>query len=225
MRKVWTDVDQYIEAHVLHHDPVLADALAAADRAGLPEIAVSAAQGRQLELLARLARARRILEIGTLGGYSTICLARGLPEDGYLLTLEIDSSHAAVARSNLERAQLSARVEVRVGRALETLPFIESERLGPFDVVFIDADKDNNPQYLEWAIRLGRPGTLIIVDNVVRDGRVLDAQSTDGAIRGTRRTYDLLGSHPQLDATVVQTVGSKGYDGFAMALVRAKAPT
>ena len=223
MHKLWTDVDDYIEQHVLHHDAILTDALAAADRAGLPEIAVSAPQGRQLELLARLAGARRILEIGTLGGYSTICLARALPEDGYLLSLEIDATHAEVARANLERARLSARVEVRVGRALETLPFIESERLGPFDVVFIDADKQNNPQYVEWAIRLGRPGTLVIVDNVVREGRILDAGSTDAAVRGTRRTYDLLGSHPRLRATVVQTVGSKGHDGFALALVRAQA--
>ena len=220
MTTEWTDVDRYIEERVLPRDPVLLEVLAATERAGLPSIAVSPAQGRQLELLARLAGAKRILEIGTLGGYSTICLARALPPDGYLLSLEIDAHHAQVARANVELAALAAHVEVRVGRALETLPFVEAERLGPFDVVFIDADKDNNPHYLEWAVKLGRPGSLVIVDNVVRNGRVLDAASEDAAIRGTRRTYELLGSHPSLDATVVQTVGSKGYDGFAMALVR-----
>ena len=216
----WTDVDRYIEERVLPRDPVLLEVLAATERAGLPSIAVSPAQGRQLELLARLAGATRILEIGTLGGYSTICLARALPTSGYLLSLEIDTHHAEVARANVGFAALAAQVEVRVGRALETLPFIEAERLGPFDMVFIDADKDNNPNYLEWAVKLGRPGTLIIVDNVVRKGKVLDATSEDAAIRGTRRTYEVLGSHPMLDATIVQTVGSKGYDGFAMALVR-----
>ena len=220
MTTEWTDVDRYIEERVLPHDPVLVEVLAATQRAGLPAIEVSPAQGRQLELLARLAGAKRILEIGTLGGYSTICLARALPPDGYLLSLEIDPRNAEVARANVERAALAARVEVRVGRALETLPFVEAERLGPFDVVFIDADKDNSPRYVEWAVKLGRPGSLIIVDNVVRNGKVLDATSEDAMIRGTRRTYDLLGSHPALDATVVQTVGSKGYDGFAMALVR-----
>ena len=220
MTTEWTNVDRYIEERVLPHDPVLVEVLAATQRAGLPAIEVSPAQGRQLELLARLAGAKRILEIGTLGGYSTICLARALPPDGYLLSLEIDPRNAEVARANVERAALAARVEVRVGRALETLPFVEAERLGPFDVVFIDADKDNSPRYVEWAVKLGRPGSLIIVDNVVRNGRVLDATSEDAMIRGTRRTYDLLGSHPALDATVVQTVGSKGYDGFAMALVR-----
>ncbi len=220
MRTQWTEVDRYIEERVLPRDPVLVEVRAATERAGLPSIAVSPAQGRQLELLARLAGARRILEIGTLGGYSTICLARALPEDGYLLSLEIDSHHAEVARANVALAALAAQVEVRVGRALETLPFVEAERLGPFDVVFIDADKDNNPQYLEWAVKLARPGALVIVDNVVRGGKVLDAASTDAVIRSTRRTYELLGSHPALDATIVQTVGSKGYDGFAMALVR-----
>jgi predicted O-methyltransferase YrrM len=219
----WTEVDRYIEERVLPSDPVLLEVLAATARAGLPAIEVSPAQGRQLELLARLAGAKRILEIGTLGGYSTICLARALPPNGYLLSLEINARNAEVARANVELAALAARVEVRVGRALETLPFIEAERLGPFDVAFIDADKDNNPQYIEWAVRLGRPGSLIIVDNVVRDGRVLDATSQDAIIRGTRRTYELLGSHLLLDATVVQTVGAKGYDGFAMALVRAAA--
>ena len=168
-------------------------------------------------------RGWRILEIGTLGGYSTIWLARALPQDGYLLSLEIDPRHAEVARANLARAALAARVEVRVGRALETLPFIEAERLGPFDVVFIDADKENNPQYLEWAVKLARPGALLIIDNVVRDGKVLDPSGKDAATRGTRRTYEVLGTHPLLDATIVQTVGRKGYDGFALALVRAAA--
>jgi len=220
MEDLWTRVDRYIEQCVLPRDPVLEQALADTAAATMPAIAVSPAQGKQLELLARLVKAVKILEIGTLGGYSTICLARALPRDGRLVTLEVDARHAEVARRNIARAGLGARVDVRVGAALETLPGLEAERAGPFDLVFIDADKANNPLYIDWAVKLGRPGTLILLDNVVRDGAVLDGESRDAAIRGTRRAYELLGSHPRLDSTVIQTVGCKGYDGFAMALIR-----
>jgi predicted O-methyltransferase YrrM len=224
MNSKWLEVDSYIEQRVLGPDPVLDAALAAAAAAGLPRIAVSAAQGKQLELLARLAGAKRILEVGTLGGYSAICLARALPADGYLLTLEIDPRHAEVARQTIDSARLPARIEIRLGPALETLAGLSPDVVAPFDVVFIDADKRHNPQYLEWAVKLGRPGTLIVVDNVVRDGEMLLESSRDADVRGIRRTYELLGSHPRIDATIIQTVGSKGYDGFALALVKAEAP-
>jgi predicted O-methyltransferase YrrM len=220
MEDLWTRVDRYIETSVLARDPGLEQALADTAAAKMPAIAVSPAQGKQLELLARLAKAVKILEIGTLGGYSTICLARALPREGRLVTLEVDAQHATVARRNIARAGLAARVDIRVGAALETLPRLEADGAGPFDVVFIDADKANNPLYIDWAVKLGRPGTLILVDNVVRDGAVLDGDSKDAAIRGTRRAYEVLGSHPLLDSTVIQTVGCKGYDGFAMALIR-----
>jgi len=216
---LWTRVDRYIEERLVPPDPVLAAASAASGAAGLPAIAVSATQGKMLHLLARLTRAKRILEVGTLGGYSAIWLARALPLGGRLVTLEMDPRHADVARANLACAGLDAVVEVRVGAALETLPVLERERSPPFDLVFIDADKENNPAYIEWAIRLGRPGTLIIVDNVVRDGSVLNAESRDADVRGTRRAYELVGTHPRLAATAIQTVGVKGHDGFLMALV------
>jgi predicted O-methyltransferase YrrM len=218
---LWTRVDGYIERHLVPHDAAIAAAIAASSAAGLPAIAVSAAQGKLLYLLARLAQATRILEIGTLGGCSAIWLARALAPGGKLITLEVDPLHAEVARGNLARAGLGPFVEVRVGAALETLPALERERAGPFDLVFIDADKASNPAYIEWAVRLGRPGTLIVVDNVVRDGTILDGASTDAAVRGTRRAYELVGSHPRLAATAIQTVGVKGHDGFLMALVTA----
>lgn len=218
-QELWTRIDGYIEERLVPHDPALAAAVAASAAAALPAIAVSAAQGKMLHLLARLAHARRILEVGTLGGYSAIWLARALAPGGRLVTLEVDPRHAEVARGNLARAGLDAVVEVRVGAALETLPALERERVGPFDLALIDADKANNAAYIEWAVRLGRPGTLIIVDNVVRDGSILDAASADAAVRGTRRAYELVGSHPRLAATAIQTVGVKGHDGFLMALV------
>jgi predicted O-methyltransferase YrrM len=220
MNSKWLEVDKYIEKRVLGPDPVLDAALATAAAAGLPRIAVSAAQGKQLELLARLAGAKRILEVGTLGGYSAICLARALSADGYLLTLEIDPRHAEVARRNIDSARLAARVDIRIGPALETLAELSPGVVAPFDVVFIDADKRHNPQYVDWAVKLGRPGTLIVVDNVVRDGEMLVESSRDSDVLGIRRTYELLGSHPRLDATIIQTVGSKGYDGFALALLK-----
>ena len=187
--------------------------------AELPAIDVAPNQGKLLQLLARLVRANKILEIGTLGGYSTIWLARALPPDGRLVSLEFSPKHAEVAKSNIQRAGLSDRVQIRVGAALDSLPHIEKEGLAPFDFIFIDADKPNNPGYLEWAIKLARPGTLIIVDNVVRDGAVADASNTDPAIQGTRKMFASMSRDTRLSATALQTVGSKGYDGFAMAVV------
>jgi predicted O-methyltransferase YrrM len=218
--KVWTDVDGYIADKLLGSDPVLDAVLEANRDAGLPAIDVSAAQGKLLNLLVRISGAKRILEIGTLGGYSTICLARGLPADGRLITLEYEPRHAEVARSNLLRAGLSEKVEVRVGAAAGLLPKVAADGLGPFDLVFIDADKPSNPIYLDWAIRLTRPGSIVILDNVVRDGAVIDARSSDANVVGSRAAYDFFAAHKQLDATAIQTVGSKGYDGFAIALVK-----
>ena len=211
----WDAVDGYFSGLLVGPDAELEAALDASDAAGLPQIAVSANQGKLLHLLARLRGARRILEIGTLGGYSTIWLARALPADGQLITLEYDPHHAEVARANIARAGLADRVEVRVGAALDTLPGLE----GPFDLVFIDADKPNNPDYFRAALRLSRPGSVIIVDNVVRGGRVADPDSRDPSVLGTRALAELLAAEPAVDATMVQTVGSKGYDGFALAVV------
>jgi len=211
----WDAVDGYISGLLVGHDEALEAALEASDAAGLPAIAVAPNQGKLLYLLARLRGARRILEIGTLGGYSTIWLARALPADGRLVTLEYEPKHAEVARANIAGAGLADRVEVRVGPALDTLPGLN----GPFDLVFIDADKPNNPEYLRWALRLTRPGSVIIVDNVVRNGRVADPTSTDPSVIGTRELADLLAEEPSVDATMIQTVGAKGYDGFALALV------
>ena len=220
---LWARVDAYIQERLVPEDDALRTALAASAAAGLPEIAVSAAQGKMLNLLVRVTRSKRILEIGTLGAYSTIWLARGLDPGGRLTTLEMDPRHAEVALENLTRAGLRDLVEIRVGKALDSLPVLERERAGPFDLVFIDADKENNPLYIEWAVRLGRPGTLVVVDNVVRKGSVLDSASADAAIIGTRRAYDVAGSHPRLAATVIQTVGTKGHDGFMLAVVTAPA--
>jgi predicted O-methyltransferase YrrM len=210
----WTEVDDYIGDRLLGEDPVLAAVLAANAAAGLPDIDVSPAQGRMLQLLARMMGARRILEIGTLGGYSTICLARALPEDGRLVTLEIDPHHAAVTRGNLARAGVAGKVELIVGLAADTLAILE----GPFDFIFIDADKPSNPLYLKEAIRLSRPGTAILVDNVVREGGVLDAESADDRIAGTRALFEAA-AEPRLTATAIQTVGVKRWDGFLLALV------
>ncbi len=213
----WEDVDAYIAEKLIPPEPALDAALAANAAAGLPEIDVSPAQGKLLHLLARMVGARRILEIGTLGGYSTIWLARALPPDGRLVTLEYAPAHAAVARANIARAGLGDRVEIRVGAALDSLPGLEP--LAPFDFVFIDADKANNDAYLDWALRLTRRGSVIVCDNVVRVGRVADAASADPAILGARRFFERLGAEPRLTATAVQTVGAKGWDGFAIAIV------
>ena len=218
-QELWSAVDQYIDDELALTDPVLAAALAANAEGGLPAIDVTAGQGKLLYMLARLAGARRILEIGTLGGYSTIWLARALPPDGQLITLEFEPKHADVAKSNVQRAGFSKIVDVRVGAALDALPVIEAEKGGPFDLFFIDADKVNNPVYFDWAIKLSRPGSVIIVDNVVREGGLADASSDDPAIRASRKVTELLGSDPRVDGTVIQTVGTKGYDGFAIAVV------
>jgi predicted O-methyltransferase YrrM len=208
-------VDDYTEQLFSLNDPVLIAALDASRAAGLPEISVSPAQGRLLQVLAKGAGARMILEIGTLGGYSAICLARALPPDGRLITLEVNPSNAAVARTNIARAGLADAASVVVGPALETLPTLG----GPFDFIFIDADKPSYPEYLSWAVRLSRPGTLIVADNVVRDGAVIDAASNDPRIQGMRQFLQMLADEPRVAATILQTVGSKGYDGFAVAVV------
>lgn len=213
----WTAVDRYFTDLLIAPDPVLDAALAASEAAGLPPHNVAPNQGKLLQLLVRLQNARRVLEIGTLGGYSTIWMARGLPDDGMLVTLEADPHHAAVARANITHAGLTHRVDLRVGPALQTLPLLRTQP--PFDLVFIDADKPNNPHYLEWAMKLVRPGALLIADNVVRGGAVADAGSTDPNVVGVRHFLELVANDPRLDATALQTVGSKGYDGFAIARV------
>jgi len=216
---LWSAVDRYIDDELTLADADLDSAIAANAAGGLPPIDVTASQGKLLHLLARLTGAQRILEIGTLGGYSTIWLARALPAGGRVVTLEFDPKHAAVAKSNIARAGLSHIVEVRIGAALDSLPVIEAENAGPFDLFFIDADKANNPSYLQWAIKLSRKGSIIIVDNVVREGGLADATSTDEAIVASRKVVELMGTDARLDGTVLQTVGTKGYDGFAIAMV------
>jgi len=215
----WDAVDDYIGSRLLSPDDTLDAVLAANAAAGLRPIDVSPPQGKLLHLLARIAGARKVLEIGTLGGYSTVWLARALPADGLVVTLEANPRHAVVARANFARAGLAARIDLRLGPALETLPTLESEGTGPFDLVFIDADKPNNPDYLAWAIRLGRPGTVIVGDNVVREGGILAPDSADPTVQGIRRFFDLLASEPRLSATAIQTVGGKGWDGFALAVL------
>jgi predicted O-methyltransferase YrrM len=215
----WAAVDEYLGALLVPPDPVLDEVLAASAGAGLPPFHVSAPQGKLLMLLARLQGARRVLEIGTLGGYSTIWLARGLATGGRVVTLEADPARATVARANMARAGLIDVVEVRVGQALDTLPRLAAEGSPPFDLVFIDADKSNNAAYLTWALRLARRGSVIIVDNVVREGDVADGESADPDVQGAREALALLAGEPRVSATAIQTVGSKGYDGFALAVV------
>jgi predicted O-methyltransferase YrrM len=215
----WTAVDNYINDLFVPSDPALEAALEASTEAGLPAIQVSPAQGKLLHLLARVHGARRILEIGTLGGYSTVWLGRALPPGGSLVTLEVSPRHAEVARANIARAGLADAVEVRLGPAQETLSHLVTEGQGPFDMVFIDADKPGYPGYLGWCLRLARPGTLIIADNVVRDGEVANASSNDASVQAVRRFQELLAANPRVSATVIQTVGAKGYDGFALAVV------
>ncbi|MDF2619635.1 MAG: O-methyltransferase family 3 [Xanthobacteraceae bacterium] len=218
-QELWTAVDDYIVKRLVPPDAALEAALSASDAAGLPAINVAPNQGKLLMLLAKMAGARRILEIGTLGGYSTIWLARALPADGRLVTLEYEPDHAEVARANIARAGRSDIVDIRVGPALESLAVLAAEGEGPFDLVFIDADKPNNPHYLDWALRFSRPGTVIVADNVVRDGTILDPAHRDARVQGVRGTYDWFAREPRVTATAVQTVGSKGYDGFAVGLV------
>ncbi|MBL8045375.1 MAG: O-methyltransferase [Anaerolineales bacterium] len=213
----WQAVDDYFNQLLIPPDDALEAALKASEAAGLPAIQVAASHGKFLHLLARLQGARKILEIGTLGGYSTIWLARALPAEGRLITLELSPKHAEVARANLARAGLSGVAEVRVGKAIETLPHLASE--APFDLIFIDADKPSNPDYFQWALKLARPGTLIVVDNVVREGAVVNAHSADANVQGVRRLMELIAAEPRISATALQTVGSKGYDGLVLALV------
>lgn len=219
----WGEVDDYVAERLIGRDADLDAALAGSAEAGLPPIAVSAPQGKLLQLLARGIGARRILEVGTLGGYSTIWLARALPDGGRMVTLELADQHARVARANLKRAGVGDRVEVRVGPALDTMAALVEEKAEanaePFDLVFIDADKENIPAYFDLAVKLSRPGALIITDNVVRDGAVADAAAVDPRVLGVRAFHEMLASRPDVEATTIQTVGSKGYDGFNLAVV------
>lgn len=217
---IWITVDRYLTDHLISPDHSMDEALEANACAGLPAIDVAPTQGKLLHLMARMQGSRRILEIGTLGGYSTIWLASALPADGRLVTLELDPKHAQVAMSNISRAGLAAVVDIRVGPALDSLAKLAEENSGPFDLIFLDADKPNNPNYLDWAIKLSRPGTVIIGDNVIRDGAIVDPASEDPRIIGTRTFLEKLGSDPRLDATAIQTVSSKGYDGFALTIVK-----
>ncbi|WP_277313487.1 O-methyltransferase [Sphingomonas sp. AOB5] len=220
MMDEWTGVDAYICDRLLGSDPALEAALRNNEAAGLPAIDVSAAQGKMLMLFARMVGARHILEVGTLGGYSTIWLARALPEDGHLVTLEIDPYHADVARANIAAAGVADKAEVRTGPAVESLAALQAEGGAPFDFVFIDADKPSNTAYLTAALAMSRPGTVIVLDNVVRGGAILDPGSSDPSVRGTQAAFEMLAAEPRIDATVIQTVGAKGWDGFVLALVR-----
>ena len=218
-QKVWTEVDRYFGEQLVASDSALEAALAANRAAELPAIDVTALQGKFLELLVRISGARRVLEIGTLGGYSTLWLARALPAGGSVVTLELEPKHAAVARENLERAGMMERVDLRIGRASDLLRTLACDGTAPFDLIFIDADKSGYPEYLEWSLKLARPGTVLVGDNVVRDGKVIDPRSPDPHIQGVRRFTELVAAEPRLSATVLQTVSSKGYDGFALAVV------
>ena len=215
----WTSVDEYLTDLIVQPEPALGAALMASAGAGLPSIAVSAPQGKLLMLLAKMLAARNILEIGTLGGYSTIWMARALPAGGRLITLENDAKHATVARRNLDHAGLGGAVELLLGPALETLPKLVADGRGPFDLIFIDADKPNIPDYFAWSLKLARRGSVIVVDNVVRGGAVVDATSADVNVHGVRRFNDVIAAEPRVSATTIQTVGSKGYDGFTLAVV------
>jgi predicted O-methyltransferase YrrM len=218
-QELWTAVDKYLVHTLLPPDDALAAAIAASDAAGLPSIQVSPPQGKLIHMLARVQGARRILEIGTLGGYSTIWLGRALPPDGKLITIEIDAAHARVAASNIARAGLSDRVTVMNGDARQLLPALEKEIDAPFDFIFIDADKAGIPFYFESALAMSRPGSLILVDNVVREGKVIDASSSDASVQGVRKLNEMIADNRRVSATVLQTVGVKGYDGLAIALV------
>jgi predicted O-methyltransferase YrrM len=215
----WSTVDTYITGALVKADGALETALETSEAAGLPAISVAPSQGKFLHILARLVNARAILEIGTLGGYSTIWMARALQPGGRLVTLECDPKHADLAKANIARAGVGGIVDVRLGAALETLPRIAAEKIGPFDLVFIDADKVSTPDYFQWALKLSRVGSLIVVDNVIRKGEVANAKSDDPAVRSMRRFIEMAAAEPRVVATAIQTVGSKGYDGFSIALV------
>jgi predicted O-methyltransferase YrrM len=220
--ETWTAVDRYFTDLVVQADPAIDAAMAASEAAGLPSINVSPCMGKLLNLLTRLHRVRNILEIGTLGGYSTIWMARALPADGRIVTLEADPKHAEIARNNIARAGVSHLVTIKVGPAIDTLPRLEPEGLTPFDLVFIDADKPSTPEYFQWALQLSRPGTLIIVDNVVRNGAVVDGSSRDASVQGMRRFAAMRGSVPRVSATAIQRVGAKGEGGFALGVVSSR---
>jgi len=217
-QELWTKVEEYF-APVVQEDEALRAAAKEGEKAGLPPIAVSPNEGKLLMLIAQIMGARKILEVGTLAGYSTIWLARGLSEGGRLITLEYEEKHADVARKNIERAGLAGIVDIRVGDATKTMPELLKEGAGPFDLIFLDANKDGYPRYFEWALQLSRKHTVIIADNVVRDGGVIDAESKDASIQGVRRLNEMMAAEKRVSATAIQTVGSKGYDGFALALV------
>ena len=217
---IFLDVERYIAGLFATEDDALAGVQRSIDQAGMPAISVSPVEGKLLHLLARLAGARRILELGTLGGYSTIWMARALPPDGRLISIEVDGTYAEVARRNLQRAGVGDRVTVRVGRALDVLPQLEAEKEGPFDMVFIDADKQPYLEYFQWAMRLSRAGTLIVADNVIREGEVLDAKSDDDKVLGVQRFNAALAADPRVTSVILQTVGAKGHDGMAVTLVR-----
>jgi len=219
-KNLWAAVDTYIAQNLIPSDPILEEALKSNAQAELPSIDVSPTQGKFLYLLAKIKGARRILEVGTLGGYSTIWLARALPPDGKLITLELSPKHAEVAAKNIARAGLTALIEQRVGPALDSFAQLQTERTEPFDLIFIDADKPNNPNYLDWALRLSHPGTIIITDNVIREGEVLKADDPDPTVQGTRHFFEKLGTDDRLEATALQTVGCKKHDGFAIAIVK-----
>jgi predicted O-methyltransferase YrrM len=218
-QQLWNSVDDYITDLFVPFDSVMQEALATSEAAGLPSISVAPNEGKLLMLLAQLCGARNILEIGTLGGYSTIWLARGMASGGSLITLEASAKHAEIARTNIARAGLTEMVEVRVGPAADTLPQLASEGHSPFDLIFLDADKEGYSEYFAWALKLARPGTLIIADNVIRDGEILDPASSDPRVQGIRRFNQLLANEPRVKATVIQTVGRKGHDGMAIAIV------
>ena len=218
---MWSEVDSYLANALLPYDQILEEVLKSSEAAGIPSIQVSALQGRLLMLLVQVQGARRILEIGTLAGYSTICLARGLPDGGRVVTLEADPHHAQIAQSNIAKAGLTEKVELRLGRALKTLPVLAKEKSEAFDFFFIDADKKHIPEYFAWSLRLSRPGSLIVVDNVVRDGQVVDMGNQEPHIDGIRRFLEQAGQEPRVEATALQTVGMKGYDGFAIVRVKA----
>ena len=220
-QEIWTSVETFFEGSLIHEDDALRTAQEAATAGSLPPIEVSAAMGKFMHLLARMMGARNILEIGTLGGYSTIWLARALADGGKVITLEMSPKHAEVAKGNFARAGVAEKVELRLGKALDTLHQLASEKRGPFDLIFIDANKSNMPEYFEWSLRLARRGSVIIADNVVRNGAVLDANTTDADIQGVRRFAEMAGREKRVNATVLQTVNGKGYDGFALMLVTA----
>lgn len=218
--KIFEDVDLYISNLFEKHDEVLAATEQSTTDAGIPQISISPNQGKFLQLLARLSNAKKILEVGTLAGYSTIWLARALPKDGRLITLEFDPKHAAVAQKNINRAGLDGIVDIRIGKALDTLPQLAAEGAGPFDMIFIDADKTPYKEYFDWALKLSRPGTLIVADNVIREGKVLQKDNPDEMVSGVKRFNEALAANTAVTATIIQTVGVKEHDGMALAIVK-----